>query len=195
MSLNFEKLRKSILEFVKAHVNSSRYQHTLRVEETAIQLAKQYDANVEAVRLASVLHDACKDLNSKKMTQFARSFLKREGIELDLKTAGTAILHGLAAADLGYRIFGIKDKDVLYAVAFHTTGWYDMSLIGKIIFIADYIEPERTFNKVKKARKLANKDLDRATVFKMKNSIRHLAKDENYIYLESVKIYNHWISK
>ncbi|MBG9988624.1 bis(5'-nucleosyl)-tetraphosphatase (symmetrical) YqeK [Aerococcaceae bacterium DSM 111176] len=195
MSLNFETLRKNILKYVKEHVNPGRYQHTLRVEETAIRLANQYGADVESVRLAAVLHDACKDFESKKMTKFAKNFLKREGIEIDLSNAGTAILHGLAAADLGYRIYGIKDKDILYAVAFHTTGWYKMSLIGKIIFIADYIEPERNFNKVKKARKLANKDLDRATVFKMKNSIRHLAKDENYIYIESVKIYNHWISK
>lgn len=195
MSLTFETQRASILKFVKAHVKPDRFQHTLRVEKTAIELAHRYGADVESVSLASVLHDACKDLGTEEMIQDAQNFLDREKIELEISDAGSAIWHGLAAADLGYRIFGIEDKDILYSVAFHTTGWYEMSLIAQIIFMADYIEPGRGFKKVKKARKLSNNDLEKATIFQMKNSIRHLAKKEQHIYIESVKIYNHWISK
>lgn len=195
MSLITIETRDNIYKYVKENISTKRLEHTLRVEKVAMDLAKHYQADILATSVAAVLHDACKEMTADAMYEAATSFLKREAINLDISDAGVAIWHGLAAADLGYRRWGIAEPEILYAVAFHTTGWYEMSTVAKILFMADYIEPGRNFKQVKKARRLTYKNLDKATIYQMKQSIRHLAKKEQKIFFESIKIYNHWISK
>ncbi len=186
--------RKDIVCYIKKQLSPGRFNHTLRVEETALDIAKHYQYPEQPVSIAALLHDMCKEINKKEMYQLAKDYLKRADIEMAIKSGGPAIWHGLAAAELAITMFGIEEADILSAIAFHTTGWYEMNPLAQIIFMADYIEPGRQFKQIKKARKLTYSDLDEATIFQMKQSIRHLAKNEQTIFIESVKIYNHWIT-
>ncbi|MBG9982580.1 bis(5'-nucleosyl)-tetraphosphatase (symmetrical) YqeK [Aerococcaceae bacterium DSM 111020] len=187
--------RKDIVRFVKKQLSPSRFNHTLRVEETALDIANHYHYPANAVSVAALLHDVCKEIKKNEMFHLATSYLQRMNIEMEIESGGPAIWHGLAAAELAVTMFGIHQPEILSAIAFHTTGWYEMSPLSQIIFMADYIEPGRQFKKITKARKLTYTDLDEATIFQMKQSIRHLAKNEQRIFIESVKIYNHWVAK
>ena len=187
-SENINIARETLIEQLKARVNPERFEHVLRVEKTAVKMAEEHEINPEWASIAALLHDYAKDMDRTEMLSLAQAYWP----EGQLAEGNSAIWHGFAAAEIAQSQLGVSNPSILAAVASHTIGWYDMDLLTKIIFIADYIEPGRDFKGVDQARKLASKDLDEAVRFKMAESIQHLAKKRQDIFLESVKIYNHW---
>ena len=99
-----------------------------------------------------------------------------------MANASRALLHGPAGSILAETKYGITDSAVQSAVYFHTTGHPDMTLLEKIIFLADYIEPSRDFPGVEKLRKLAEIDLDEALLAAYDSTISHLLDQKAYIY-------------
>lgn len=183
--------RDELLDQLKDVVKTKRFKHILRVEEKIMTLAEKHGVDLEKASIAALLHDFAKDLDSQVMRELARQYWD----EPLLEASSDEIWHGFAAAQIAQEHFNVKDKSILTAVAGHTIGWFEMDQLFKILYLADYTEPGRDFPGVKKARKLAENDLDAAVTFKMSATIKHLIDKEQSIFLPTIDIYNCWISK
>ena len=111
---------------------------------------------------------------------------------MDLSQEGSNILHGPAAAQILMDCYGVTDRRILEAVAGHTVGWYQFDIIGKILYLADYMEPGRDFPGVEVARELAATDLNVACWYKMKRTLTYLIEKEKTLFDGAVEIYNRW---
>lgn len=183
--------REEIIEEVAKTMSEQRMAHVLRVEETALQLAEKYDADLEKVSLAALIHDIAKQQDDNEM----RDIIISENLDLELLQFGNAIWHGPVGAVLARRQFDIEDEEILDAIEAHTVGAPEMTLIGQIIFVADYIEPGRDFNGVGKARELAEESLAAVVKYQIQETIRKLILDESRIYPKAIDTYNAWIIK
>lgn len=183
--------REAILAEVEKQMKPSRFQHVLRVEACSIQLAEKYGASVEACSLAALLHDYAKEHAAESMKEIVLS----EGMDSEMTGYGSEIMHGPVGAYYAETVFGIKDEAILDAIRQHTIGGETMTLIGKVLFIADYIESGRAFKGVDEARRLAEDSLDEAAYFKIEKTIIHLVKKELPIYPGTIYVYNSWIQR
>ena len=181
--------RADILKELKKQVKKTRFEHILRVEEKALELAEKYHADKEACQLAALLHDYAKDLDVKEV----KKLQKEAHIDDEMLAYGSNVWHGPMAAYFAKEKFGITNPEILMAISQHTTGGREMSLVGKILFIADYIEEGRKFPGVKKARRLADKNIDRAVRYKVIQTLLHLVENEKKIYPETLEVYNQWV--
>ena len=114
---------------------------------------------------------------------------------MNLLRWGNAIWHGLVGAYFVEHELGITDHDILEAIRLHTTGAPQMSLLSKIIYVADYIEPGRDFPGVEEARRLAVLDLDQAVAFETKQTLQYLIGKNVPIYPKTIETYNQWVAK
>ncbi|WP_353626547.1 bis(5'-nucleosyl)-tetraphosphatase (symmetrical) YqeK [Bacillus sp. JCM 19041] len=179
------------LQIVRTHLTESRYMHTLGVRETAIALAKKYQANVQKAELAAIFHDICKYHDNKEMEKTVTTILN----ESDWAQYGKELLHAPCGAFFIQQNLGIEDEEILQAVKSHTTGRANMSLLEKVIFVADYIEPNRKFPGVETARDLASRNLDEACQFSLKQTMLYLLSKELPIHPETMSAYNFYILK
>jgi nicotinate-nucleotide adenylyltransferase len=163
----FELLRKRLEQSVK----TKRYEHSLRVTQTAETLCVKFGADVSKARIAGIAHDMCKEFSQESML----AFCVRDGNDIsELEKNRPSLLHGRAAAVALRDEYGIVDDDILEAVRFHTFGRPDMSDIAKIIYIADKIEP---------GRKHADTDVMNIEVFSL-DELLYYVVDRNIDYLE-----------
>lgn len=184
--------RKELINNLEKVLKKKRFEHVLRVEETALKLADLYQyEDLEKVSIVALMHDHCKDMDEELMYQMASQYSPYE----PLKMGNVAIWHGYAAAELARTDYDLKETDMINAIAEHTIGAKIMTLLSKILFIADYIESGRNFKGVDQARELAKEDLDGAVYYKMSQTIKHLVDKLEPIYVESVVVYNHWTKR
>lgn len=178
--------REKALNIVKKQLTDHRYQHTLGVMETAIALAEQYGADSKKAELAAIFHDYAKFRPKDEMMKIILS----ENYPQDLLQYHSELWHAPAGAYLVEKEAGITDKEVLEAIRYHTSGRPGMTLLEKVIYLADYIEPGRHFPGVEEVRALAKKDLDTALIQAVKNTILFLMKKNQPVYPESFQTYN-----
>ena len=183
--------REDIIEEVRARLSKKRFEHVLRVELTALELAEKYDIDREKTSIAALLHDVAKEEPDSEM----RDLVISENLDLDLLQYGSQIWHAPDGAEQARRDFEIIDEEILNAIKYHTIGTPDMTDVEKVVFVADYIEPGRNFDGVKKARKLADKSLDRVIQYKIKDTIVDLVARKKKIYPKAIDSYNAWIPK
>ncbi|UJF16694.1 bis(5'-nucleosyl)-tetraphosphatase (symmetrical) YqeK [Jeotgalibaca sp. MA1X17-3] len=181
--------RDDILTEVKSKMKIQRFEHILRVEKSALELAQRYKGNLEACSLAAILHDYAKELPKETMD----SIVQEEQWNPEILQYGSQIWHGPAGAYFAEKKFGITDETILTAIRDHTIGSEKMSLTGKILFVADYIEPGRKFPGVQNARALAMESLDQAVMFKITQTIIHLVEKGILVYPETLTVYNAWV--
>ncbi len=178
---------KEIIERLAFYLNKKRIEHTLGVRDVAERLANQYGADVKKVRIASLLHDIARDLSLDEMVKLVNS----ENNNLNKAVLkNPLLLHAYAGVIIAKRDFGIDDIEILNAIRYHTTGKKNMDLIAKIVFIADYIEPDRSFRGVKKARKMAFRDIKETLLYIYKSLIKHLVSQKRYICIDTIEAYN-----
>ena len=151
-----------IKKTVKKELSKERYQHTLGVAYTASCLAMRYGEDMERAYLAGLLHDNAKQIPDDEKVALA----KKLGMPIsEAEKKNPSLLHAKLGAYYAESRFDITDPGILSAILFHTTGRPDMDLLEKIIFVADYIEPNRDRAKnLSELRALAFKDLDRAVL-------------------------------
>lgn len=184
--------RDDLIELLRKRLSSQRFEHVLRVEHTALLLAKQIEfEEVHQVSICALLHDLCKEMPEQEMYQLA---IQYQPALADYDGNG-AIWHGAAAAQYAKLYLGVKDQMILKAVANHTIGSVKMSCLSQLLFVADYIEPRRTFEEAAEVREIANYSLKLATRQIMKQTLLHLVKLEKNVYPPSVVIYNHWMEE
>ena len=163
-TLNLAKLRKEMEKILEP----KRYEHTLSVAYTAANLAAVYGEDVEKALIAGILHDCAKCMSHKRQVILCEKYhLQLSQIE---KEEGSPLLHAKAGSVLAREEYDIEDEDILNAISFHTTGRPQMSMLEKIIYIADYIEPGRRHMKrfgegapmerLRQIRQMAYRDLD-----------------------------------
>lgn len=178
--------REEALTYVQKVLPERRYMHTLGVVETAKELAEKHGANVEHAEMAAILHDAAKHHDRDDM----KNLMQKEDMDQRLMHFHHELWHAPVGAYLAKVTIGIESQDVLNAIRFHTTGRAKMSLLEKIIYIADYIEPGRKFIGVEKVREVAYEDIDRALSRAVKQSILFLIEKKQRIFPDTLECYN-----
>ena len=151
-NLTISQLRPVALSYLK----NKRIPHVLGTEQEAVKLALRYGADVHKARVAALLHDCTKKLEMDDQMAICRKY----DVQLDeLEKVALKLLHSKTGAEIARDVFGVDDE-VYQAINWHTTGRPGMSLLGKIIYMADYIEPTRDFEGVDELRRVTYEDLD-----------------------------------
>lgn len=184
--------REALMQAVQMRMSERRFKHVLGVEETAIALAEQFGESPEKASIAALTHDYAKERSDEEF-QLAIERGKYEN-KTELLKYGNAIWHGLVGAEFVARELNISDEEILNAIRLHTTGAAEMTLLDKIIYVADYIEPGRSFPGVEDARVIALRDLDQAVAFETKHTLTHLIEAENPVYPKTIETYNRWVA-
>ncbi len=170
---------EDIQKDLKKRLSKERYTHSAEVAHAALVLAKRYGANPKEAELAGWIHDCAKELKLSEMQTIVSDY----GLKLDsLMLESRALLHGPAGSILAETRYGIDNKEIQSAIYYHTTGRPQMSLLEKIIFLADYIEPHRNFPGVELIREKTKIDLDEGLLVAYNATISHLLKNDAYIY-------------
>jgi len=161
-----EELRPIALSYLKP----KRMPHVLGTEQEAAFLAEKYGADVTAARIAALLHDCTKKLDLPQQLSLCRHY----AIPLDeMERNYLKLLHSKTGAAVARDRFGVSDE-IYNAIFYHTTGKADMTLLEKIIYLADYIEPSRSFPGVEELRTAVHEDLDRGLCRALADSIVEL---------------------
>ena len=183
--LTLDELRYVALSFLKA----KRIPHVLGTEQAAAELARRYGEEEEIARRAALLHDCAKRLDRKQQLETA----ERYGLPVDeLEREETGLLHAKNGAAMARDLLGVDDA-IYSAIYWHSTGKADMNTLEKIIYIADYIEPTRSFPEVEKLRQATARSLDEGLYAGLANTLEdtlrrgkkvHEKSREAMIYLE-----------
>jgi predicted HD superfamily hydrolase involved in NAD metabolism len=156
--------------FARSRLSDGRYEHTLRVADTAEDLALAHDLDADRARLAALLHDAARETGPEGFLKLADEWRLQVG---DLERQSPKLLHGPVAAELARRELGIDDEVVLEAIMAHTTGRPGMGPLALVLYVADKIEPARDYPSVGRLRALAREDLHRAAEEALRRAIAH----------------------
>lgn len=181
---------RDIEQYLVKNIGQKRYEHSLRVVETALRLAKLHNIDPEKAKIAGLLHDCAKIRDRASLLKKASSFDIINDIVLK---ENTELIHAHLGAEVARREFMVKDEDILNAIRYHTTGRVAMSGLEKIIFLADYIEPMRNFPGVENVRHLAELDLDLALLKAMDQTLVFLISKESLISKETIEARNYLI--
>lgn len=184
--------REKIIERLKSKINEKRFEHSIGVEYTAACLAAVHGEDVDKARLAGLLHDCAKGIPTKEKLDKA----KKHKISINqFEMSNPDLLHAKLGAYYAKTKYDVKDEDILNAIASHTTGRPDMSLLEKIIFVADYIEPNRKpIFELDIIRKEAFSDIDVCVIHILKNTLDYLEKTGAAIDLMTQKTYDFYVS-
>lgn len=170
---------------MKERLSAKRYTHTLGVAEVAVKLAYMYGIDIDKAETAALLHDAEKEDSLEHMQSLADS-MYGDSLAPEIQANGN-LLHGYAAASYAAMAYDIFDKDILNAIAHHTTGAESMSPLEKVIFLADYIEDNRDFPGVEKLRKAAEKSLNKGVLAGYDMTIQYLLQEGKTIFIGTVR--------
>ncbi len=164
---------KKIEEKLEKHLDEDRMRHTRGVMYTAASLAMVYGCSLEKAQVAGLLHDCAKCIPNKKKLKMC---LENQIPMTEYEEANPFILHAKLGAFLARQKYGVDDEQILDAITWHTTGKPDMSLLDKIIYLADYIEPGRDkASRLPYIRKLAFQDLDECMYQVLKDTLEYLS--------------------
>ncbi|WP_410983607.1 bis(5'-nucleosyl)-tetraphosphatase (symmetrical) YqeK [Bacillus cereus] len=178
--------REKALEIVKQQMHEKRYIHTIGVMETAIELAKLYGVDEKKAETAAIFHDYAKCRPIQEM----EDIIKQEELPKDLLHYNKELWHAPVGAYLIEKEVGITDHEILQAITYHTSGHEKMTMLDKVIYVADYIEPGRKFPGVEEARRLAQEDINKALLFALKRTIQFLMEKDQTIYPLTFQTYN-----
>ena len=170
-------------------IGTKRLGHSIRVMKEAEKLAKGYGVNVEKASIAGLLHDCGRYQDKSYLLKKAQEF----GIILDeIYKKNDNLVHALLGVEVAKREYGISDKDVLNAIRYHTTGRENMSLLEKIVYMADYIEPGREFDGLDRIRSLCyeSKDINKALIGAIDNTIIYILNNKAIIHEDTIKARN-----
>lgn len=185
--MDIEKIKK----YLSDNLSGYRCRHTFGVADEAVKLAKRYGADEESAYIAGLLHDCAKEIPGDEALEILRNNYHIEPNAMMLSEL--KLLHGTLGACIAQSVLDVYDTDILDAVKYHTTGKANMSQLGKVIYIADYIEPNRVYDDVEKLRKLAYDDIDAAIIFGIDFTIRDLIKHGRVIQPDTLHCRNYLI--
>jgi len=173
-----------ILVILTKELRPARFRHSREVSRTAVRLAERWDVDVEKARIAGILHDCARNLKGEELLACA----KTNGLSLnEIEILQPALIHAPLGAILAEQRFGISDPQILQAIRRHTLGAAQMTMLDKVIYLADCIEPGRTFPGVQLLRELAEKNLDMAVLAAYDQGIRFVLDGGGLLHPNTVE--------
>lgn len=184
-----EDLRKKVKTALKD--DKMRFRHTIGVADTCACLAMRYDVDMEKAYIAGLLHDCAKCVPD----DIKISICEKNGIEIsDIEYSSPYLLHAKVGSLWASTEYGIVDKEICSAIMYHTTGKPAMTLLEKIVFIADYIEPYRNkASDLDQIRSLVFKDLDKAVFIVLRNTITYLERAGKPIDKTTISAFEYYV--
>lgn len=172
---------------LKQSIKQGRYMHSVRTMNEAVALAEHYGEDREKAAVAGLLHDCAKGLTDDETLEYCRA----NGIYLsEVEKNQVFLVHGEVGAIIAREKYGVEDESILSAIKYHTTGCANMSMLDKIIFLADYIEPGRTHSEVQITRELAYKDLNMALISAFDSTIKFVISQRGLIHPNTIDARN-----
>ena len=156
--------------FARSRLSGGRFGHTLRVADTAADLASFHGLEEDRARLSALIHDAARETGPEEFLRLAEEWGLPVG---EPERQSPKLLHGPVAAELARRELGVEDEEILEAVRAHTTGKPGMGPLALALYVADKIEPAREYPSVERLRKLAREDLHAAATESLRRAISH----------------------
>ena len=172
-----EQIKEDLKRSYRKHGKTHRLDHVYGVIETARHYAKQFNVDERKITIAGLLHDATKYLTKDEHVHYIEKVFDHS--DWILSEFNDNLLHAYSAAAYATVTYGITDEDILLAIMHHTVGRPNMSNIEKVLFVSDYIEPNREYKECKEVREIAKEDFTKAIYTIMDNSIR-LFEEENH---------------
>ena len=186
MNQQITKIRRKLI----AELDKERYEHTLGVMYTAASMAMCHGADVEQALLAGLLHDCAKCIPGENKIKMCEKYHLNVS---EVERENPSLLHAKLGAYLAAKKYHVRDRDILNAIASHTTGRPDMSTLEKIIYIADYMEPGRDeLPNMAEVRRLAFHDLDGCLYRILKDSLAYLKTRDMTIDPMTEKTYGYY---
>lgn len=184
--MSFESYQSAI----RGLLGDKRYKHSVCVSRAAVQLARRYGADEEKAKTAGILHDIMKDLPREEQ----KKLMDRYGIRLtEVERNAPKLWHAILGAEYIRRELGVEDPEILQAVRFHTTGRENMTLLDKVLFIADFISEDRDYPGVERLRETAGNSLEEAMIEGIAFTVKDLADGKRPIHPDTIAAYNHTI--
>lgn len=180
----------SIKDYIEKNLSEKRRTHVYGVVETARSLAEKYGCDRDKAEAAALFHDMFRSTPVEELNMYVRQ-LNLDDVYID----NANLAHGPIAAVIMKRDYGIDDEDVLNAVRYHTTGREGMSTLEKVIYLADAIEPGRSYPAVDELRKLAEVSLDQACLASMERSINYISERGLFLHEDTIKARNYLLGK
>lgn len=175
------------LEEIKKRLNPDRLYHSLNVADEAKKLAKHYGADEQKAFTTGLLHDILKNTPDSELLQY----FERNGIMLtETERASRKTWHAMAGADFLRRELHVTDEDILSAVRWHTTGRAGMTLLDKVLFVADFISADRDYPGVERMREKAYVSLEDAMLEGLQFTINELVENAWPVHEDSIRAYN-----
>ena len=182
-----DKERAYYTEHIRGLLSEDRFQHSVNVSHQAVKLAQIYGCDIHQAELAGLLHDVMKDVGKKEQL----ALMEKYGVQLsEIEQNAPKLWHAIAGAVYVQKVLNIENEDVLNAIRYHTTGRAGMSLLEKIIYIADCTSEERNYKGVERIRKLAVSDLDEVMVEALVDSLEKRLADHTPMHPDTVEAYN-----
>ena len=178
------------MKIVKKQLTEHRYEHTLGVMETAVALAEKYGADKKKAELAAIFHDYAKFRDKEEM----KSIIQEQQLGNELLQFNSELWHAPVGAYLAEKEAGITDPEVLDAIRYHTSGRPKMTILEKVVYLADYIEPGRHFPGVEEVRDMARKGSRPSFIQAIKNTVHFLLKRNQCVFPLTILTYNDLIS-
>ncbi len=202
---NESLITKPVLDYIKSHslydfdeiykqklqenLKEKRYNHCLNVAESAKELAFLYKADINKAYTAGLLHDITKELSDEAQLKLCDDF----GIIMSgLEKGSNKLWHAITGAHYVKNILKVEDEEIFDAIRYHTTAKENLSLLSKIIYIADYISVDRDYNGVEEMRKAAAVDLNKAMQIATEFTVNDLTKKQRAIHPDTLKAYKEY---
>lgn len=178
-------------EIIRKRLDDYRYKHSLAVADEAVKLAEKYGADKNRAYLAGLLHDITKNDSYDNHLKIFKEF----GIILtELENNAPNLWHAMSGAAYVQYVLNIDDADVVSAIRYHTTAKAGMTLLQKIIYLADFTSSDRNYPDVDIMRSLAESDMDAAILYAVKLTINKLTKANTAIHPDTFEAYNNIVN-
>lgn len=182
---------EELYEDVKSILSEKRFKHTEGVIKRAVEYAKVYNANMEDTKLAALAHDIAKEIPQEE----AFNLIKKYEIELDeIEKVNFNLIHSKLGAEIVKEKYGFNE-DIINAIKYHTTGRENMSILEKIIFLADATEENRAYKELDNLVNMIKDNIDEGMLFTLKWTFNDITNKKYLLHLDSVKAYNFLVKK
>ena len=173
-------------------IGQRRFEHSVRTAECARVLAERWGADVEKAFTAGIFHD-CGKIQDR--TEQRKEAMKYEELSDYWGEKSFSVLHAKLGVIFARERYGITDDDILNAISYHTTGRAEMSILEKVIFVSDCMEPGRTFDGVESIRLAARRNIDEAVCLICSRTITQLSRELRFIECRTFEAYNYYLRK
>ena len=171
---------------IRPLMGEKRFVHSVEVARRAVDLARRFGGDRQKAETAGIFHDICKEFPRQAQLQWAA----KSGIILDdLTKRMPRLWHGPAAAGYIAQELSVRDRDILNAVYYHTSGRADMSLLEKIVYLADLTSADRDYPDVERVRKIVDRSLDEGMEEALRFTVAQLARDGEIITPDTYHAY------